>query len=150
MIQSAIPMPYRYLDDIATGDAAFEAEGETLEDLFMAAADATVNIMVEDLSTINKVEEMRLEVTNTGLDLLLYNFLNEIVFFKDARRLLLRVTKATVTETDEGWKLRAAAYGDIIDPARHPLGTDVKAVTLHRLALEEKQGGWKATVVLDT
>ena len=93
-------MPYRYLDDIATGDVAFEAEGRTVEELFIAAADATVAIMVEDLSTINRVEVMRLEVTNTDLDLLLYNFLNELVFFKDARRLLLRVTEVTITEID--------------------------------------------------
>ena len=28
-------MPYRFLEDIATGDAAFEAEGRTLEELFV-------------------------------------------------------------------------------------------------------------------
>lgn len=142
-------MPYRYLDDIATGDVAFEAMGKTLEELFIAAADATVNVMVEDLSAIARAEEMRLEVTNPDLDLLLYNFLNELVFFKDARKLLVRVTRASITRDPEGYRLRAAAYGDIIDPGRHPLGADVKAVTLHRFALVETPDGWKTTVVLD-
>ncbi len=58
-------MPYRYLEDIAKGDVAFEAEGRTVEEVFIASADATMAVMVEDLSTINKVEVMRLEVTNT-------------------------------------------------------------------------------------
>jgi SHS2 domain-containing protein len=31
----------------------------------------------------------------------------------------------------------------------HPLLTDVKAVTLHRFAVEKIAAGWKATVVLD-
>ncbi len=142
-------MPYRYLEDIAKGDVAFEAEGRTVEEVFIASADATMAVMVEDLSTINKVEVMRLEVTNTDLDLLLYNFLNELVFFKDARRLLLRVTEVTITKTEAGYKLRASAYGDVIDPSRHPLSADVKAVTLHRFKLEETTDGWRSTVVLD-
>ncbi len=83
------------------------------------------------------------------LDLLLYNFLNELVFFKDARRLLLRVTEVTITKTEAGYKLRASAYGDVIDPSRHPLSADVKAVTLHRFKLEETPDGWRSTVVLD-
>ncbi len=142
-------MAYRYLDEIAAGDMAFEASGKTLEEVFMAAADATVNAMVEDLSAINRVEEVKLRIANTELDLLLFNFLNEIVFFKDARRLLLRVTGVAISRTPEGYGLRASAYGDVIDPARHPLGVDVKAATLHRLALQETADGWKATVVLD-
>ncbi|HOV88133.1 MAG TPA: archease, partial [Syntrophobacteraceae bacterium] len=40
-------MPFRYIEDIATADVAFEAWGETLEDLCVAAADATMNVMVE-------------------------------------------------------------------------------------------------------
>ena len=34
-------MPYRYRDDIATADAAFEAWGDTEEEMIIAAADAS-------------------------------------------------------------------------------------------------------------
>jgi len=142
-------MPYRYLDDIATGDVAFEASGKTIEECFVAAAEATVNVMIEDLSTISRTEVIRLELANSDRDLLLYNFLSELVYFKDARKLLLRVTRVSITKVPEGYKLRAAAYGDTIDPGRHPLGADVKAVTLHKFALVETPDGWKTTVVLD-
>ena len=40
-------MPYRFLEDIATGDAAFEAEGRTLEELFVEAAVTTFEVMVD-------------------------------------------------------------------------------------------------------
>ena len=50
-------MPYRYLEDIATADVAFEAWGDTLEEMFVAAADATMNVMVSDLDTIAPVEK---------------------------------------------------------------------------------------------
>jgi hypothetical protein len=42
-------MPYRFLEDIATADIAFEARGETLEEVFTAAAEATMNVMIESL-----------------------------------------------------------------------------------------------------
>ena len=45
-------MPYTYLEEIAIADIAFRATGKTQEELFAAAADATVNVMVEDLATI--------------------------------------------------------------------------------------------------
>ena len=47
-------MPYRYLEDIATADVAFEARGKDLAELFMAAAEATMNVMVADLDSIGE------------------------------------------------------------------------------------------------
>jgi len=39
-------MPYRYLEDIALADAAFEVWADSLEELMIEAADAAVNVMV--------------------------------------------------------------------------------------------------------
>ncbi|HEX2244494.1 MAG TPA: archease, partial [Gammaproteobacteria bacterium] len=44
-------MPYEYLDDIAA-DIAFKAWHEKLEQTFMNAAEATMNVMVEELDAI--------------------------------------------------------------------------------------------------
>ena len=41
-------MPYAYAEDIAVSDIAFHAWGQTLEETFRAAADATVQAMVEN------------------------------------------------------------------------------------------------------
>ena len=142
-------MPYRYLEDIATADVAFEARGKDLEELFLAAADATMNVMVSDLSTIGKKEELKFVVEHEELDLLLFNFLQELVFFKDARRLLLRVVSAAIEEGTDGFTLSAWAAGEELDPVKHDLIVDVKAVTLYRFALHKTEDGWMATVVLD-
>lgn len=45
-------MPYRFLEDIATADIAFEARGETLEEVFTAVAEATMNVMIESFDSI--------------------------------------------------------------------------------------------------
>ena len=141
--------PYRYLEDIATADVAFEARGATLEKTFLAAADATLNTMVEEIGTVAPRERRTFSLTADSLDLLLFDLLQELVYHKDADRLLLRVRDLRIEETGSGYRLHADAYGETIDRGKHPLLADVKAVTLHRLVVERTPDGWRAVVVLD-
>ena len=140
---------YRYLEEIATADIAFEAWGATREETFLAAADATLNTMVEDIGTIVPLERRVFSLAADSLDLLLFEFLQELVYHKDADRLLLRVRDLRIEETGSGYRLHADAIGETIDPGRHALLADVKAVTLHRLSVEKTPTGWGAVVVLD-
>ncbi len=142
-------MPYRYRDDVATADVAFEAWGATVEEVFVAAADATMNVMVEDLGTIGRSLELVIELERDQLDLLLFSFLNELVFLKDARKLLLRVENLSVKKDNSNFTLKGVVYGENLDPQRHPLSVDVKAVTLHRFSLRRTQTSWEAFVILD-
>lgn len=142
-------MPYRYLEDIATADVAFEATGEDLPEVFTSAACAAMRVMVEDLSTIRKVTEVPVELTGSELDMLLFNLLNELVYYKDARRLLLMVDTISIDDSGPVFTLKAMLKGEVLDRKRHPLKADVKAVTLHRFSLVRTDEGWKATVVLD-
>jgi SHS2 domain-containing protein len=142
-------MSYRYLPDIATADVAFHAEGKTLEELFVAAADATTNVMVEDLATIEPKEELHIDLSNDDIDLLLFDFLNELIYLKDARLLLLRPRRVRVSRSSTHLDLQASLYGEAIDREKHSLGRDVKAVTLHRFQIIEHPHGWEATVILD-
>ena len=142
-------MPYRYRDDIALADVAFEAWGTSVEEVFIAAADATMNVMVEDLGTIGRSLELTIELEHDQLDLLLFSFLNELIFLKDARQLLLRVKSLSINKEDEKSILKGVVYGEGIDPQKHPLSVDVKAVTLHRFSLRQTDRGWEAFVILD-
>jgi SHS2 domain-containing protein len=142
-------MPYAYADDIAIADLAFRAWGQTVEETFIAAAEATMHAMVEDLATIAPREQRTFELHDEQLDLLLWQFLQELLFYKDAQRLLLRVSEMQITGRDHGFSLQARAAGEPLDPARHALGADVKGVTLHRLQVVQSPNGWEATVVLD-
>ncbi len=140
---------YRYLEDIATADIAFEAEGETLEETLIAASEAAMNVMVEDLATIAPRERRTIEIEGRAPDMLLFDLLQELVYYKDAQQLLLRIEKLALAEEGGVYRLRADAAGEKLDPARHEQRADVKAVTLHRLRLEKTGRGWKALVILD-
>jgi len=142
-------MPYFYLDDIATADVAFEAWGETKEEMFIAAAEASMNVMVEDLNTIDAYENKRFHFASESIEMLLFDLLQELIYFKDAEQLLIRIHKVSILKIDGHFVLNADAYGETIDPRKHELNADVKAVTLHRYRVEESEKGWRASVVLD-
>lgn len=142
-------MSYRYLEDSATADIAFEAKGKHLEELFRAAAEATLNVMIDNPEAIEDRIRRELEVEHEALDMLLFNFLQEIIFYKDAEQLLLRVETISIERTDGAYRLKARARGEKLDPQRHAQRVDVKAVTLHRFKVEEGPSGWEAFVILD-
>jgi protein archease len=142
-------MPYRYLEEIGTADIAFEAAGRDLPELFSDAADATTNVMIDNIEAIRPRQTRHIELSNDKLDMLLFDFLQELIFLKDAERLLLRIREVQIDDRDEMYLLKATAEGETLDVERHHQRADVKAVTLHDFAVERTDGGWKARVLLD-
>jgi len=142
-------MPYRYLEEIGTADIAFEATGRDLPELFSDAADATTNVMIDNIEAIQARETRQIKVSNDKLDMLLFDFLQELIFLKDAERLLLRIREVQIDHRDKMYLVKATAEGETLDPERHHQRADVKAVTLHNFVVEQTDGGWKARVLLD-
>jgi protein archease len=142
-------MPYHYLEEIGTADIAFEATGRDLAELFGDAADATMNVMIDNLDAIELRQTRHIELSSDEIDMLLFDFLQELIYFKDAERLLLRVRDVRIEQRDEKYFSKAVAAGEPLDPARHHQRADVKAVTLHDFSVKKEGGGWKARVLLD-
>ena len=142
-------MLYQFLEDIATADIAFRATGKDLQEVFKAAGDATINTMIEDLDSIEPKETRTFSLENDELDLLLFNFLQELVYYKDSELLLLRSQQIEFEEKDGKHQLSAVLQGETLDRDRHQQRVDVKAVTLHLFQLEKSNDGWTAMVILD-
>ena len=142
-------MPYRFLEDAFTADVGFVASGQTLDACFTAAANATLEVMLANPEALHGRQHQTLHVESDALDLALLRFLEEFVFYKDAQQLLLRPTRVTVSQQDTQWIVDAETEGETLDPVRHQLSADVKAVTLHHLSVRRTNTGWEATVVLD-
>ena len=142
-------MPYEFLEDIAIADIAFRAWGTDLEDLFKAAGDAVINTMIDNLEAIALNETRTFNLENDLLDLLLFNFLQELVYYKDSELLMLRAQQVQVEEKEGNYYLIATTQGERLDRERHHERVDVKAVTLHRFQLEKTDDGWIAMVILD-
>lgn len=51
--------------------------------------------------------------------------------------------------TNNVYTLKGELYGEVLDPNKHKLHVDIKAITLHRFKVVQGEKGWEATVVLD-
>ncbi len=140
-------MPYRYLEDIATGDVAFEAEGRTLEELFREAAIATFEVMVDTKDVVAKITK-EVELKNEAIDDLLFDWLSELVYLKDAEAVVFSKFNVNINK-NHAYELKASASGENINREKHSLRSDVKAVTYHMFEVKKTEEKWIARVVLD-
>jgi SHS2 domain-containing protein len=140
---------YKFLEDIAIADIAFQIEAPELPQLFREAVDAFLEVQITNPQNLKKTEVVELNLEDTSLDLLLYRFLQELVYYKDVKQWLLKVHTITVEKSPKGHRLQVQLKGEKLDPARHDQRADVKAVTLHQLQVKKGPGEWGAKVVLD-
>ena len=143
-------MPFDYLEDDAVSDAGFEAGGSTAVELFRQAWDATLGLMVANPLSIRKVTERQIACSSDSLEMLLFDMLGELLYYKDADCTLLRLDSLDIWKEQDSYHLRATAGGERVDPRRHVLGVDVKAVMLHQFKVEQTATEFRARVVLDT
>ena len=137
------PAPFETFEH--TADIGLVIRGQTLEALFVNAADALVDIMV-DPSALG--EEIRMTATVSAADrpALLVAWMNELLYLLDVHGFLPR--RCRVTEFGDT-TLAAELFGDTIDPGRHKVRRMVKAATYHGLSLARANDLWEARVILD-
>jgi SHS2 domain-containing protein len=138
---------YRFLDAVALADCALEVEGADIDDLFATAAQALAEVMV-DPATVTAGAERTVTLTAPSLDLLLYDWLAELILLKDQDEMIFPRARVRVT-ANSGCRLEATLLGGTIDRERTALRADAKAVTFHQFALERRDQGWWARVVID-
>lgn len=142
-------MAYKYLEGLTMADVAFEATGKTLEEMLVSAADAMMNTQVKDLGKIEPREEREFCIHSADEERLLHDFLQELIFYKDAERLLFAGYSLRAARTEKGYRLEVKARGEQLDMRKHTLLVDVKAVSWHKFRVEKTAKGWKAVVIID-
>ena len=138
---------YEVLENVALADCALEVEGRDLDDLFETAAGALAELMVDPATVATSVER-RIALEAAELDLLLYDWLSELIFRKDRDREVFPQARVRVSG-DGPFRLDADVHGGVIDRARTALRADPKAVTFHQFAVTAVDGGWRARLVID-
>jgi SHS2 domain-containing protein len=138
---------WRVLEDVALADCAVDLVGIDRDDLFETAAQVLVELMVDPASVSLSVERT-VAIEAAQLDLLLYDWISELIFLKDRDRQVF--TRCRVRVAGQGpFRLLAPLEGGVIDPELTSLRADPKALTFHQFALEEVEGGWRARLVID-
>ncbi|HXG42365.1 MAG: archease [Dehalococcoidia bacterium] len=137
------PPPYEVLEH--TADVRVVARGRTLEELFANAALAMSHLVAE-LDGVAERERQELEAEAHDWESLLVRWLNELLYWLDAKNMLFR--RFEMLELAP-YRLRAVAWGERLDPQRHQLRVGIKGVTRHLLQVSHQDGWWQAQVVFD-
>jgi SHS2 domain-containing protein len=128
-----------------TADLGLRVTAPDLIGLFAEAGRGLASMMVANLDAVQPVEERKLEVEGADADYLLFDWLTELLYIFDTERLLLTSFDLQIDQAG----LRAVCRGEKLDPARHRLEHEVKAITYHHLKVEQTNEGWQAEVIVD-
>ncbi len=138
---------YTILEDEVKSDFAFEVIADSLEELFKGAALATMRAMV-DPEKVKLEKEWRIEIQAADEKMLLYDFLDELVYLKDRDTALFGDFDITI-KRDEEIALTCVVKGSTIDWKEDILFTDVKAITMYEFKVEQRREKWYCHVILD-
>jgi SHS2 domain-containing protein len=142
-------MTYRFLEDVSIADLAYEVQAKSLTELFAQAAEALLKAQIENLPSIRRKEHIEIKLSEPNPEALLHRFLQELLYWKDAKQLLLLPVTLVIQAGTKGYAMTASLSGEALCPDRHRQGVDVKAVTWHKFSLTRIPRGWRATIVLD-
>jgi SHS2 domain-containing protein len=134
---------YEYFDH--TADVGIRLSAPDLNTLFADAGRALMGLFVENIDDVRPEEEFEFRVEGKAHDYLLFDWLSELIRHFETTGVVL--SRFEVQVSDDG--LTARAWGEPLDPQRHHLGNEVKAVTYHQLQVTETEGGWQGQVILD-
>lgn len=139
---------YEFLDEVAIADLAFDAKGDTLEELFQAATGALLDALANPV-TIGGTWDQAIERTDEDPAELLFDWLSDLVFWKDAAGVVFSKVGLRLHQQANGsWHLNALLSGEPVNGTQE-LRNDVKGVTKHLYRVSQQDGCWTARVVLD-
>jgi SHS2 domain-containing protein len=135
-------MRYEFLEH--TADAKFKAYGETIEEAFSNAALATFSILIEP-GEVKPAIEKKISLDGKKLVSLLYDFLEELLFFLDVDGFILNSVKSI--EIKDDLSLECSVLGD--NYKGYDVSGNVKSVTYNDMEIKKTNSGYELTVVVD-
>jgi SHS2 domain-containing protein len=128
-----------------TADLGLRVRAPDLDALFAEAAEALFAAIADDLSTVQPIQAHNVQLNGQEREYLLFDWLNELLFRFDTQHLVFSRFEVRITGSD----LHGTAWGEPLDPSRHLLSHEVKAITYHGLRVEREGDGWLAEVIVD-
>jgi len=128
-----------------TADIGLRIRADDLGSLLADAARGLFSLIVANLDDVRPLESQRIQLRGAADEYLLFDWLAELLFLFETRRMLF--SEFAVQVTDQG--IDAVCRGEPLDDQRHRLDHEVKAITYHGLTLVAGRDGWMAEVILD-
>ncbi|MFC1571351.1 archease [Candidatus Margulisiibacteriota bacterium] len=116
-------------------DIGIVAYGQDNKEIFANAAYGMFSLMA-NLDGVADEEKYKIKINSDDLDSLLINWLNELIFYQDTKKVLLKEFK--IKKLDKN-KLEAEVSGEEIDEERHFIYRPIKAATYNQLQIDKNQ-----------
>jgi len=125
-----------------TADLGLRIHAADLPDLFRAAAEGLFDVIAANREDVRPEQSETIRLTADSTLELLVGWLNELIFRSETEHRLYG--RFDVALDADGRVLDAVIHGEPIDPDRHVLDHEVKAVTHHGLSIGREGPGWMA------
>jgi SHS2 domain-containing protein len=102
-------------------------------------------MFVANPDAVRPLQTRKFTLAAEGPAYLLFDWLNELLYAFETEKLLLAVFDLQLHDN----QLTATCRGEPMDPARHQMDHEVKAITYHGLRVEHTTEGWDAEVIVD-
>ena len=128
-----------------TADIGLKIFGNSLLDLFANAGYALCDSLT-DISKVIPATKQTFCLQRDSTEELLVEWMGDLLYTFETEGLLF--SRFNIISIDKN-SLSAEAEGEFFNSALHTIKNRLKAVTYHKLKIEEKNGLWLAEVVLD-
>src|SRR5512145_2503251 len=137
----------RYMLFDHTADIGMEICGRTKKELFINAAWALTDVMI-DRREGKDVKGLTRKITVEGKDAadLLVNFLRELLYLFNGEKGVIQNCEIVSFGRR---KLTVALLMEPYHKTKHTIKMELKAVTYHGLSVVKEKSGWKARVIFD-
>jgi len=134
-------MKYKILEHKA--DIKIKVFGKTLEELFKNAALAMAQILKRDpkLRIHPNASKEKMKIKSLGREILLVDFLNEILARSQINKCLYRVSSFKIQDS--------SIEAELISYPVESFDEDIKAATYHDLKISQKDGRFEVVILFD-
>lgn len=134
-------------------DVGVRGKGVNIESAFEECAKAMINVMTS-IDLIEPKKSHVIKISAKDEQSLLVNFLNELLFLKDKKKMIyskFRVSIEKIVEKNDlnTFLLKATCFGEKIDLKKHEFFVDVKAATYSQLKVFNEKNSWVAQCIVD-
>ena len=149
-----------------TADLGLRVRADTLEELLAEAGRGLLAMLVANPQEVRAVQSRTIDLSAAEPAYLLFDWLSELLYAFESEKLLLAEFQIELglqegealilenraepnTHPTSKWSLSATCRGEVMDPARHIMDHEVKAITYHGLVCQQRDEEWFGEVIVD-
>ena len=136
--------PYEILDH--TADILLKSYGSSLAEAFEHAAVGMFD-QIYPTTDVKSIGEFQVDLQNDDIEQLLVDWLSELLYIHETQKIIFAKFKVNLDEKNN--KLVSQAYGENIDPEKHVIANEIKAVTYHMLEIGCQDQNYFVKVLFD-